>query len=439
MNGKQDTVTAKTTKEFFIYMLTKDIELVPAIVDLIDNAVDAARGHRNREKLTGYWCHLEFDKSHFRVRDNGGGMTVKVARDRAFYFGRPHGIKPDPGTIGLFGIGMKRAIFKLGKGATVESTTDSEHFAIKVDVDDWLTHPDEWWFPLEMLDPPAVDAVRGVDIRVNVLNDSVSKDFELNTVEGRLIDTIAKRLAFPISQGFEIKVNGHLVEQTIIGIRASDLIEPGVWVDSIPGPESSMVSAQIVAGLGESEPKDAGWYLYCNGRLVVGPDQSGVTGWGRELPQMHPQYARFRGYALFRSDDARALPWDTTKTGIDEDSSVFRTAREHMVKLSLPVKVFLDKLALEAKDPDDEEKPLAIAANTAPVIPLTQAAESQPFKAPDRPKATKPLQPKPDLGVITYYKPRKKIEKAKRVLGVNTQPEVGQKTFDYFFEKECTE
>ena len=46
------TVDVSPTKRFFVRMLIRDIELVPAIVDLLDNSVDGAklthRGARQR-------------------------------------------------------------------------------------------------------------------------------------------------------------------------------------------------------------------------------------------------------------------------------------------------------------------------------------------------------------------------------------------------------
>ena len=47
-----NTVNANPTKDFFIQMLTKDIKLERAIIDLIDNSIDGAknlRGDNNYE------------------------------------------------------------------------------------------------------------------------------------------------------------------------------------------------------------------------------------------------------------------------------------------------------------------------------------------------------------------------------------------------------
>jgi hypothetical protein len=58
-------------------------------------------------------------------------------------------------------------------------------------------------------------------------------------------------------------------------------------------------------------------------------DKTRLTGWGAEAAAYHPQYSRFRGYVLLEGD-ARHMPWTTTKTGVDEDSRVFRTVQNEM-------------------------------------------------------------------------------------------------------------
>ena len=42
MEVQNKKVDASPTKGFFIYMLTRDIDVKPAIVELIDNSIDGA-------------------------------------------------------------------------------------------------------------------------------------------------------------------------------------------------------------------------------------------------------------------------------------------------------------------------------------------------------------------------------------------------------------
>src|SRR6266481_2016592 len=83
-----NVINASPTKQLFIAMLTRDIGLIPAIVDLVDNCADGARGLRGEKSYNGLWARIELSPKAFRISDNCGGIPVKVARDYAFRFGR---------------------------------------------------------------------------------------------------------------------------------------------------------------------------------------------------------------------------------------------------------------------------------------------------------------------------------------------------------------
>ena len=118
-------VNASPTKEFFIYMVTRDIPLTRAILDLVDNSVDGARRMRPNGNFNDLWVRIELQKDHCKIADNCGGIPVDIARNYAFRFGRPKDAPLTPGSVGQFGVGMKRTFFKLGRHFTVYSTTST--------------------------------------------------------------------------------------------------------------------------------------------------------------------------------------------------------------------------------------------------------------------------------------------------------------------------
>src|SRR5574340_703783 len=93
-------IDARPTKEFFVFMLTRDIQLIDAIADLVDNCVDGARRTRPDGNFDGLWVRIEVAADHFRIADNCGGIPVNVARNYAFRFGRPPGMEPTPHSVG---------------------------------------------------------------------------------------------------------------------------------------------------------------------------------------------------------------------------------------------------------------------------------------------------------------------------------------------------
>src|SRR4051812_47459749 len=96
-NG-QFQIDATPAKAFFVRMITRDIDLADAILDLLDNCVDGARrvGLRSGTKpYSGYYAHIEFDENSFRIVDNCGGIPKEIAEKYAFRFGRPEGKAED--------------------------------------------------------------------------------------------------------------------------------------------------------------------------------------------------------------------------------------------------------------------------------------------------------------------------------------------------------
>jgi hypothetical protein len=131
---------ANPTKEFFVSVLGKDISLIAAIIDLVDNCVDGARRTRPAasDSFDGLWIEIETDATRFSIKDNCGGISVDTAKTYAFRFGHPTTIALPDYATGQFGVGMKRALFKLGNHFTIESYTQSSAFSMDVPVDIWV-------------------------------------------------------------------------------------------------------------------------------------------------------------------------------------------------------------------------------------------------------------------------------------------------------------
>ena len=72
-----ETVDATPVKSFFVSMLTRDIKLEDAILDLLDNCVDGIIRHQNQGKskpYKGYKAEIEFNGDTFSITDNCGGI-----------------------------------------------------------------------------------------------------------------------------------------------------------------------------------------------------------------------------------------------------------------------------------------------------------------------------------------------------------------------------
>jgi len=428
-------IDAMPTKDFFISMLVRDIDLVDAIADLFDNCVDGARRMKAAGKYDGLSVRIKTSPSEFSITDNCGGIPVDVARFYAFRFGRPEGMPLTKHGIGQFGIGMKRALFKLGKTFVVESTTKDASFKVRVNVDEWKRSP-EWNFAFEELEEGERNRIEecGTKIVVTNLNEGIANSFGLENFKSALREKLEAKHRETMAKGLEVRLNSVQLRFTpSVLLQYRDELRPAFLEKIYPKFGPSPVSVELWVGVSKSDPTAAGWYIYCNERLVLGPNQTELTGWGDGLPRFHNQYGRFRGYAYFDSDDPNLLPWNTPKNSVEADSELYRAVRQQMVTLARPVIDFLNALRRDERE-SEKEGPLFGVLEKAKPVPLPAVKTAPVFVRPQERRAKAGAH----TGTISYSKPLEEIAAAQKLLKVSSRRAVGEKTFEYFYKAECS-
>ena len=295
-------IEGNPTKKFFIEMITRDIPIEDAIIDLLDNSIDGAN-RINPSNYSGLNIYLTVNKDYFEIKDNCGGFSIDTAKRYAFRFGRPEDAPKGNGTVGRFGIGMKRSLFKIGKNFIVESQSKQDAFKVEVDVDDWSKKVrtiknedgtsdiiDDWSFTY--IEIPNTGKADGTSISITNLNSEVGNLFADEGFLTTLADNIQKLLNFSLQKGLTIHLNG----KPLSGKRVELLLSNNTTPYHIEGIINN-VRYKLIAGLGGiGEPKLSGWYIYCNNRLVLEADTSSITGWGvQPIPKWHINYVMFRG------------------------------------------------------------------------------------------------------------------------------------------------
>lgn len=349
---------ASPTKDFFVRMLTRDIELQDAILDLLDNCVDGiVRGGAIRPSPSspydGYAAKITMAADGFSIEDNCGGIPIDVAKKYAFAMGRPAAVvdEAQPATVGMYGIGMKRAIFKLGTAALVESRNDVG-FVVEF-TPEWMQT--DAWDDLPMYEL-ANDKLsqRGTIIEVWNLHGDVRSAFSDQTWVDEFRKTVARHYSIIIAKGFSVTIGTKdEVDAGIAPVAAEEFmllqtaetdgrrIAPYVYAGKIDD-----VDVEIFAGLyrrlltedeadEEEETRgrtdDAGWTVACNDRVVVWKDRTRLTGWGEAtVPSYHGQFIAITGIVLLTSTDPKKLPLTTTKRGIDAASNVYSEVKDLM-------------------------------------------------------------------------------------------------------------
>ena len=235
-------------------------------------------------------------RERFAIIDNCGGFSSEVARNYAFRFGRvtgKAGHKSTPWAVGNFGIGMKRAIFRLGRKFYVRSTWERSKFDVEEDVEEWRKKGDApWEFSFKHLDEktPHPLGERGTEVRVTHLFPGVADQFKIETYFTDLAAQIGERHREAIGKGLHVSVNGFPAKLGFVEILQSPLLKP-ILLDRPykPNPKTT-VRTRVVAGVGRvpedqdqedelSSSKLAGWYVYCNGRELLHADKTKLTGW----------------------------------------------------------------------------------------------------------------------------------------------------------------
>lgn len=437
-DGDETKVEASPTKKFFVDIMTRDILIGEAIQDLIDNCIDGAKRLRPGDGQTyeGLEVSITTNAELFELSDNCGGIPLDIARKYAFRFGRAAGFDETDNSVGQFGVGMKRALFKLGRHFSVSSHTVDASFDIVVDVDAWVADDFSWDFDLTNLNKsPRPIEETGTTLRAWDLEDGVADLFARDTFTNALKNEIRVRQQDAMRRGLRFNVN----DEAIIPLEwallsAGDALSPSFVRHSEDIGGSSPLITRIYAGIGSSSSALAGWYIFCNGRCILEADQSDVTGWSEAaediaIPKYHGQFARFRGYAFLDSKDASLLPWNTTKTGIDLETVAYRKLKPRLIAATRPVIDFLNALDAE-KEFDEKDRVLTEVIRQSTSVSLERLPERTVFKA------TPPREKGPPLTRISYQRPKAEMEALAEVFGVSKAKEVGELSFDYTYSEQ---
>lgn len=431
---------AHPTKAFFVRMLTRDITLEACILDLIDNAIDAAWRIANAAPTTlkvgaaleqfRISLSIDPDRSTFTISDDCGGISLDDAAEYAFTFGREEDQVSEDFAVGVYGIGMKRAIFKLGRTILIRSTHEGDPpFAVPINVDDWMNDDSRSWdFGID--DDERLDAP-GVRIEVTDLTEETLAAFSDPAFVNRIRRTIAQDYLLPLMQGLTIDVNGEEVTAWNLVFRTGGDFQPmRVRYDD------DDVAVEIIAGMvalpsDDSQPQQddtdrrSGWYVLCNGRVVLTADRTSTTVWARpQFPQWHPQYEGFVGVVLFSSQRPELLPMTTTKNGVDTSSPLYRRAIPRMQE---PTRAWINytnarKTALEvARRREAKTQEVSIVdVSERPAVKLPSAKRTQ---------------TQPEANVL-YAVPLDRMKKLARRFGRASMPykQVGLRSFNYAYE-----
>lgn len=316
---------AVPSKRLFLSIIA-DYDLNKSICELVDNGFDVwTRG--GRASPISIDVFIDPDEQTIRVIDDAGGLP----RSELSYIIGPgqSGSSDTDATIGIFGVGTKRAVVALAKDIKIRTRFgEADTFQIEFD-DKWL-QDDDWRLPLYQVDPIHAGAT---EVELQRLRLKLTDDTE-EQLRRHLGATYGKFLAH---EGVTLRLNTKPVEPRFFDLWSyPPTYEPRQYVGKLQTPTGRLVQIDVLAGLSnESSPASGeyGVYFYCNDRLVAPAMKSfdvGFTKGQAGLP--HPKISLTK-VIVSMTGDASEMPWNSSKSDISTKHHTFVALHDWLVEV----------------------------------------------------------------------------------------------------------
>jgi hypothetical protein len=343
--GKDFSVDTHPTKQVVVGSLTRDVSVETCVFDLIDNAIDAARDvlfqgtppkERNHlpESFVGYEVKLTLSGAGLKIEDNCGGISVADLKKMVMRFGQ---LSTHEMGIGAFGVGLNRALFKLGRVSHLRTDTGTQRAEFVLKTDDYL-HSTSWHLPATEYKS---SGTRCTEIEIRQIPTDIAQQFADSDWVDRLRSEIGRRYARFIARHFAIRVNNVPVRDEEPAIREDSpyegeykfyKTEDGVSIHLEYGQHAEhrfQNERDYDAERNKRITDQFGWTILCNDRAILIADRSWKTGWDTKF---HTEFYGFLGFASFTCADPAKLPWNTTKTDVDLNNAAYQSALDDMRK-----------------------------------------------------------------------------------------------------------
>ena len=325
MKREVATIDASPSKRLFLSIIA-DYDLNRSVCELVDNALDAWVRH-NRDQAIDIRIVLDERQQTITVEDNAGGL----AREELRYIVGPGqtGTSPSDETIGIFGVGTKRAVVALSQDVRIRTRRLAET-TFQLEFDDAWLEDDSWELPIFEVD----DILEGTTIlelqRLRIL---VTQE-AIESLKEYLCTTYARFLA---NNQAVISVNDDRISPRFFENWAyPPKFCPRRYVGTLNTQDNQIVRVEALAGLTrESSPAagEYGVYFYCNDRLVARALKSFEVGFTKGIAGLpHPKVSLTR-VLVFLNGDARSMPWNSSKSDLNTRHEVFIALHNWLIQV----------------------------------------------------------------------------------------------------------
>lgn len=318
-------IDATPSKRIYLSIIS-DYDLKLGLCELIDNAIDSWT-YKNKTKKLLVNINLDYQQQRINVTDNSGG--IPESEIRLIISPGESRNEQDAESIGIFGVGSKRAVVALAQKTAISSRyKDKETMLIEID-DDWIKD-DSWDINVYKTNeiPENTTIIELSSLR-NVIEESE---------QDRLIQHLGSTYSSFLSNGmFELKLNGSLVEPiSYESWSYPKNYHPKRYHGKIELDESNIVSFEIIAGLtrkGDPAKSEYGVYFYCNDRLISKANKSYELGY-KTGKAGHPHPAISLARVIIKLEGkAQLMPWNSSKSEINMKHKTFKELVPHIEKI----------------------------------------------------------------------------------------------------------
>ncbi len=308
------------------WSIINDYGLETGLCELIDNAIDLSR-EVGSQKNVAIDIELDWQRQLIAVHDNAGGVREEDLR--LLVAPGASSNQPDRETIGIFGVGSKRAVVALAETIAIKTRyLDRESYQIDI-TKEWLESPD-WHIPHSRIP----DLPKGVtQIELSALRKNLTEEDE-----AILSDRFGATYASFIGRACSITIN----RKPLKGISFNSWAYPKSFLPrqvflEVPFDGYAPLRVEITAGLiRDRDPakENYGVYIYCNDRLVCRDLKTRDVGYfvGSEAGVPHPDASLCRAIVRINGP-ARLMPWNSSKSGINADHAAFLAIRPTLISL----------------------------------------------------------------------------------------------------------
>ncbi|WP_413624251.1 ATP-binding protein [Luteibacter sp. Lutesp34] len=319
-------LNATPDKKMF-WSIISDYDLRTAICELIDNSIDVWNKSDKKTRLE-IRLYTDEDTQTIRIEDTAGGVDEAELR----HLVSPGSSNNDPTgkSIGVFGVGSKRAVVALAAQTSIQTRKGSGK-SFQIDVNDaWLA--EEGW-DIPVYEIPSIDNDT-TTIELFKLRTPLRKD-DVDLLERHVRETYA---LFLEDARVSISLNGTPLNPIKFDAWAFPPNFEPIKVESVSDFQNSgVVFFRVTGGLirdREPNTENYGVYIYCNNRLVAQEVKSRDVGYynSAEAGVPHPDASICR-VIVELDGPARLMPWTSAKNAVNPENPTFRAVRPTIVRL----------------------------------------------------------------------------------------------------------